>query len=76
MSDLITDFSAGCRATFSPTEFGTDPGKSFSQIVQMSPGLPNHPLPKMISSSAVDSKLWLLDTPATLYPDEHWINNV
>jgi DNA-binding response OmpR family regulator len=33
-------------------------------------------LPKMISSPAADPKLLLLDTPATLYPDEHGINNV
>lgn len=35
-----------------------------------------HSLPKMISSPAADPKLLLSDTPATLYPDEHGINNV
>jgi hypothetical protein len=76
VSNLLSDFKASGPATFASTRVGDEPGRSFNRITAALPVLPNHPLPKLISSAGAGPILLLSDTPATLCPEEYGINNV
>jgi len=74
--NLLTDLNPSHRATFASKKFGSERGNSLNFIIPTLPVLPNHLFPKLIPSAAADSTLKLLDTPATLCPEEYEINNV
>jgi hypothetical protein len=72
MPTLLADLHPSAGATAPQPDFElpvsieeSDPSSNF---------LPNHPLPKGLPSPATGQRL-LPDTLATLYPDEHGINN-
>jgi hypothetical protein len=74
--NLFNDLSVSAPATFVSTRFGVQRGRSFNRITAALPILPSHPFPTVISLPVGDPTPLLLDTPATLCPEEHGINNV
>jgi hypothetical protein len=74
MSTLLADLSVTGRTEFSTSGTDFEPGMSVTASIASQDLLPDLPAPKLILSPPV--RELLLDTPATLYPDEHGINCV
>jgi len=74
--NLLNDLDASDLATFPSAKFGEERGRESNRITAALPILPNHRSRTLISVPVVHPTRLLLDTPATLCPEEYGINNI